>query len=131
MGHDSGSFGTITYNGNTITIQAEPDTLGDISVTAAVGRIQCFWDGTQWVCNSILFSQGESQSSEYQSENQGQTFGITHDGNKITVEAEPDTLGDVDVTAAVGRIQCFWDGTQWVCNGIGFSQRADAATYKK
>ena len=55
---------------------------------------------------------------------------ITYDGNRITVEGEPNTLGDVSVTSANGRIQCFWDGTQWVCNAIGFSQSAPAAQTK-
>lgn len=123
MQHNNGFTANIVHDGNKITVEAEPDSLGDVSVTAELGRTQCFWDGTQWVCNSILFSQSESQG-EYQSE----TFGITVSGNKITVEAEPDTLGDVNVTAALGRMECFWDGTQWVCNAVGFSLRADAAS---
>jgi hypothetical protein len=122
MLQNNGSFANIIYDGNKITLEAEPDSLGDVSVTATLGRIQCFWDGAQWVCNSILFSQGGGQS-----QNQGQTFGITHSGNKITIEAEPDTLGDVHVTAALGSTECFWDGAQWVCNDVGFSLRADAA----
>ena len=130
MSLNDGSFANIIYEGNKITVEAEPDSLGDVSVTAELGRIQCFWDGTQWVCNSIFFSQVESQG-ECLSAGEGQTFGITHSGNKITVEAEPDTLGDVCVTAALGRMECFWDGTQWVCNAVGFSQRANAAqTYQ-
>lgn len=126
MPHNNGSIANIVHDGNKITVEAEPDSLGDVSVTAELGRMQCFWDGTQWVCNSIFFSQSGSQGG-YQSESQGETFGITHSGNKITVEAEPDTLGDVCVTAALGRTECFWDGTQWVCNAVGFSLRADAA----
>jgi hypothetical protein len=122
MQHNTGFTANIVHDGNKITVEAEPDSLGDVSVTAELGRTQCFWDGTQWVCNSILFSQSESQG-----ECQSETFGITVSGNKITVEAEPDTLGDVNVTAALGRMECFWDGTQWVCNAVGFSLRADAA----
>lgn len=63
MGQNAGSFGTIIYDGNKITIEAEPDSLGDVSITTAEGRIQCFWDGVQWVCNSIGFSTSQSASA--------------------------------------------------------------------
>jgi hypothetical protein len=61
MGEHTGEFGSIIYDGNKITVEAEPDTLGDVSITYAVGRIQCFWDGTQWVCNAIGFSTSQGQ----------------------------------------------------------------------
>ena len=66
MGHNSGSIGNISYEGNKITVEAEPDSIGDVSITTPFGRVQCFWDGTQWVCNSIGFTQSgtESQSQD-------------------------------------------------------------------
>jgi hypothetical protein len=58
MPQNNGLFGAITTDGNKITIEVPSgtDLLGDVAVTSAVGRVQCFWDGTQWVCNSIEFS---------------------------------------------------------------------------
>ena len=46
---------TITYEGNKLTIEIGPNSLGDVAVTDGVERIECFWDGTQWVCNIITF----------------------------------------------------------------------------
>jgi hypothetical protein len=62
MGKNIGSFGSVVSEGNKITIEVDPGSLGDIAVTSAAGRIQCFWDGVQWVCNSIEFSLGETQN---------------------------------------------------------------------
>jgi hypothetical protein len=59
QGQNNG-IGNIRYEGNKITVEAEPDSIGDVSITTAVGRVQCFWDGSQWVCNSIGFSTGQS-----------------------------------------------------------------------
>ena len=105
-----GSFGNIIYDGNKITIEAEPDALGDVALTTRDGRKECFWDGIQWVCNSVSSSQSPTPAT------------ISHNGNKITVEAEPGDLGDVALTTRDGRMQCFWDGNQWVCNSVSFIQ---------
>jgi hypothetical protein len=64
MPQHNGSFGSITYNNNdaTITIEIDPAALGDLALTSADGRIECYWNGTEWVCNSILFAgSGQSQ----------------------------------------------------------------------
>lgn len=53
--NENGSFGSISYDGNTLTIEIAANSLGVIAVTDGHGRIECFWDGTQWVCNSITF----------------------------------------------------------------------------
>ena len=67
MGQSVGSFGSISYQGNTITIEIETETLGSLALTAPDSRVECYWDGSQWVCNSIGFSQsqtaGQSQST--------------------------------------------------------------------
>jgi hypothetical protein len=60
---NNGSIGNITYDGNSITVEGEPDSIGDVSVTTAFGRIQCFWDGVQWVCSSIGFGTSQSASA--------------------------------------------------------------------
>lgn len=60
MPQNTGSLANIRYDGNKITVEAEPDSIGDVSITTALGRVQCFWDGTQWVCNSIGFLTGQS-----------------------------------------------------------------------
>jgi hypothetical protein len=49
----NGSFGSVSYQGNTLSIDIAPGSLGNIWLTSADAQIQCFWDGTQWVCNSI------------------------------------------------------------------------------
>lgn len=67
MGQSVGSFGSISSQGNTITIEIETETLGSLALTSRDSRIECYWDGNQWVCNSITFSQsqtsGQSQSA--------------------------------------------------------------------
>ena len=67
MPQHNGSFGNISYaqNDNTITIEIDPAALGDIALTSPSGRIECYWNGVEWVCNSITFagaSSGQSQS---------------------------------------------------------------------
>ena len=52
---ESGSFGSITSEGNTLTVEIGPNSLGVIALTDGLGRMECFWDGQQWVCNSITF----------------------------------------------------------------------------
>jgi hypothetical protein len=54
-GSESGSFGSVSYDGNTLTIEIASDSLGGIALTSGLERIECFWDGTQWVCNGITF----------------------------------------------------------------------------
>ena len=56
MGQTEGSFGSISYSANTITIEIESNTLGSLALTDSDGRIECYWDGTQWVCNRIIFN---------------------------------------------------------------------------
>jgi hypothetical protein len=68
QGQNTGSIGNIRYDGNKITVEGEPDSIGDVSITTAFGRVQCFWDGVQWVCNSIGFSTSQSA-------NAGQAYG--------------------------------------------------------
>ena len=63
MDERTGDFGTISYDGNRITVEAEPDTIGDVSITYTAGRVQCFWDGTQWVCVGIGFVGSQSQGA--------------------------------------------------------------------
>ena len=55
MGEKTGSFGTVTYEGETLNIDITPDTLGGIALTSGDDRIECYFDGTQWVCNTISF----------------------------------------------------------------------------
>jgi hypothetical protein len=62
MGQNVGSFGCVSYNSNSITIEIEPNTLGSLALTSGDGRIECYWDGTQWVCNFVTFNQSESAS---------------------------------------------------------------------
>ncbi len=57
-GSESGTFGSISYEGNTINIVISDNSLGVIALTSGDGQIECFWDGNQWVCNSVTF--GES-----------------------------------------------------------------------
>lgn len=67
MPQDNGSFGSVTYDGNSINIEINPDALGSLALTASDGRIECYWDGVQWVCNSIGFasqSQGNAQAAK-------------------------------------------------------------------
>ncbi len=60
MGQNVGSFGSISFQGNTITIEIESDTLGSLALTAPDSRVECYWDGNQWVCNAIGFSQSQT-----------------------------------------------------------------------
>ena len=52
--------GTIAYSGPTITIEMNSDECEGVTLTISNGsEIQCFWDGTQWVCTSnAIFSRG-------------------------------------------------------------------------
>lgn len=56
MGHKSGSYGEINYNGNHLSIDVDPETLGAIALTTGHERVECYWDGNQWVCQSIGFA---------------------------------------------------------------------------
>jgi hypothetical protein len=55
----NGGYGYITYGGNggkNLTVDANDKTIGDLTMTSESGdQVQCFWDGSQWVCNSISF----------------------------------------------------------------------------
>ena len=51
----TGSFGSVTYGGTMLSIEINPNTLGGIALTSGEDRIECYFDGTQWVCNSIDF----------------------------------------------------------------------------
>ena len=62
MGEKSGTFGSVTYEGNVINIHIDSESLGSLALTARDGRIECYWDGNQWVCQSVTFSSGESQA---------------------------------------------------------------------
>jgi hypothetical protein len=66
MAEKSGTFGTVAYTDNNLNIEITPDTLGSIALTARDGRIECHWDGNQWVCSAVTFStsNGESQSQQ-------------------------------------------------------------------
>ena len=66
MEEKTGPFGHVSYDGNSINIAIEPDSLGSLALTHSGGRIECYWDGNQWVCTSISFdtqSQSQSQSA--------------------------------------------------------------------
>ena len=53
----SGSYGDITYDGTSLSIEIDPNnTLGAIALTSGHERVECYWDGNQWVCQSIGFS---------------------------------------------------------------------------
>lgn len=58
----TGSFGSVTYGGKRLSIESNFSTLGGIALTSGEDRIECYFDGTQWVCNSIDF--GPTSSSE-------------------------------------------------------------------
>ena len=63
MGHKSGSYGEIDYNGNHLSIDVDPNTLGAIALTSGHERVECYWDGNQWVCTSVGFAgTGQSQA---------------------------------------------------------------------
>jgi hypothetical protein len=62
-GNKTGSFGTVTYAGATLNIEINPHTLGGIALTSGDDRIECYFDGTQWVCNSIDFGPTPSTPS--------------------------------------------------------------------
>jgi hypothetical protein len=62
MGEKTGSFGSVTYDGDTLNIESNSNTLGGIALTSGEDRIECYFDGTQWVCNSINF--GPTPSSQ-------------------------------------------------------------------
>jgi hypothetical protein len=55
----NGGYGNITYGGNggkNLTVDANPNTTGNLTMTSETGDlVQCYWDGSQWVCNSISF----------------------------------------------------------------------------
>jgi len=63
MGEKIGTFGSVTYDGSEITIDIDPDCLGSLALTARDGRIECYWDGNQWVCQALTFGSGESQAT--------------------------------------------------------------------
>ena len=52
---ESGSFGSVSYDGSTLTIEITSDALGGVQLTSGFDKIECFWDGTQWVCGVITF----------------------------------------------------------------------------
>jgi len=56
-----GSFGSITSDGNTLTIEINDNSLGTVALTDGSGQMECFWDGTQWVCNSISFDGADDE----------------------------------------------------------------------
>ena len=62
-GNKTGDFGTVEWDGNELKIHIDPDSLGGIALTSGGDRIECFWDGTQWVCNSIDFGANASSKS--------------------------------------------------------------------
>jgi len=55
----NGGYGNISYGGNggkNLTVDANPNTTGNLTMTSETGDlVQCYWDGSQWVCNSISF----------------------------------------------------------------------------
>ncbi|HJX93016.1 MAG TPA: hypothetical protein VJ372_21150 [Pyrinomonadaceae bacterium] len=66
MGHKNGDFGTIDYTSNNISVAAQPNSLGELTMTSDTGDlVQCFWDGSQWVCNTISFKNTFVQLSPY------------------------------------------------------------------
>jgi hypothetical protein len=62
-GNKTGSFGTVEWDGTELIIHIDPHSLGGIALTSGADRIECYFDGTQWVCNSINF--GPTPSSNY------------------------------------------------------------------
>ena len=57
MGQKSGTYGNVNYNGNHLTIDIDPNnTLGAIALTSGQERVECYWDGNQWVCQAIGFA---------------------------------------------------------------------------
>jgi len=63
MAEKYGTFGTVAYTGNNLNIEITPESLGSIALTARDGRIECYWDGNQWVCSSVTFTtSGESSA---------------------------------------------------------------------
>ena len=65
MGEKSGSFGHVTYDGNTLNIEIDPDSLGSIALNDGQGRVECYWDGNEWVCRVIGFgTSGQSQAAD-------------------------------------------------------------------
>jgi len=58
MGQHTGSFGTISYepNDNKITIEIDSSALGDLALVSPTGQIKCYWNGVEWVCNSVTFA---------------------------------------------------------------------------
>ena len=63
MGQNNGTYGDVSYTGNSITIEIEPNTLGSVALTTSDARIECYWDGSQWVCNAVSFNQGQSANA--------------------------------------------------------------------
>ena len=64
MGKESGDFGTITYNGNTLTIEIDSGSIGSVQLTSGTGRRECFWDGNQWVCTVVIFGGDAAAASK-------------------------------------------------------------------
>jgi hypothetical protein len=56
----NGGYGNITYGGNegkNLDVEAYPNTIGQLTMTSASGdMVECYWNGTEWVCNSISLS---------------------------------------------------------------------------
>ena len=61
MGEKIGSYGNVSYEGTTLNIEIDPNSLGSIAIMDGHSRLECFWDGNQWVCQSIGFA-GSSSS---------------------------------------------------------------------
>ncbi|PWT93299.1 MAG: hypothetical protein C5B55_04785 [Blastocatellia bacterium] len=64
MTEKSGSFGTVTYSGNSMNIEIDTDSLGSIALTSGEGRIECYWDGNEWVCQAVSFYTGTIQAAQ-------------------------------------------------------------------
>jgi hypothetical protein len=63
MGHKHGTYGDVNYSGNQLTIDIDPNnTLGGIALTSGQERVECYWDGNQWVCTSIGFAGNQAQA---------------------------------------------------------------------
>ena len=63
MGQKSGSFGQVSYEGNNITIEIDSNSIGSLALTSGGGRIECYWDGNEWVCQSVSFGQSQSEQA--------------------------------------------------------------------
>ena len=56
MPQTNDSFGNVSYDGNTLHIEIDSSALGDVALTSPNGRMECYFDGQKWVCNSIMFA---------------------------------------------------------------------------